>query len=323
MKIISALKNGFTKVIESIKILLIIYAVNISLALLLAMPMFMTLKSDTEKRIVRESLAAGFDYQWWDEFEFKAEGIEETFRPTLVGGFGPIIDNLELLLTGEFSRLGLLIFLFGIMYLTVSSFFAGGALGIYEDEKRKYSVGRFFSHSAVYFNRFFSLTLTAVIVYVLIYKLLHYAIFGLVDRITVNFMSERSAFFVNLLGYLVILAVILFINILFDYAKAVVVVEKRQSAWEAVWWALKFVFKHFAKVAGLYLLVGIIGLAIATAFALILSAFTPTTITVLLFAILLQQIYIFVKIGIRLNFYACQLDMYNQGKALVRRLPKA
>jgi len=323
MKIITALKNGFEKVVKNIKILPIIYVVNIILALFLALPMFATLKSDTEKRMVRDGLVEGFDYEWWDEFSFQAEGIEKTFLPTLVGGFGAIIDNLELLLTGEFTRLGLLVFLLGILYLILCSFFAGGAIAIYADEKRKYSVGRFFSHSAAYFNRFFSLTLTDVILCVIIYKLLHPKIFGIVDSITENFMSERSAFFINLLGYIVILAVILFINMLFDYAKVIVVVENRQSAWEAVWWSLKFTIKHFGKVIGLYLLIGIIGLAAATVFALILSVFNPATVLLVIISILLQQLYIFVKIGIRLNFYACQLDMYTQGKALVRKLPKA
>lgn len=323
MKIISALKSGFSKVIKSIKILPIIYIVNICMAMLLAIPMFSSLKNETEMQGVRDSLSTGFDYEWWDEFNFSAKGIEETLQPTLVGGFGPILENLELLLTGEFTRLGLLIFLAALLYISISSFFAGGALAIYEDEKRKYSIGRFFSHSAVYFNRFFSLTLTSIILFVIIYKILHPALFNLVDYITANFMSERSAYFVNFLGYMVILIVILFINLLLDYAKIVVVVEKRESAWEAVWWALKFIFKHFGKVSGLYLLVGIIGLSVAALFALILSTFTPSTVIILIIAILIQQVYILAKMGIRLCFYACQLDMYTQGKVLVRRLPKA
>jgi len=322
MKIILALKSGFAKVFESIRIIPIIYLFNISLALLLSVSLFYSLKSDTAKRTVRESLETGFDYEWWSEFNFQAEGIEKTFQPTIVGGFGPILENLELLLTGEFKHVGILIFLLGAMYVAVSSFFAGGAIAVYEDEKRKYSLGRFFSNSAIYFNRFFSLTFTAVILYFLVYWLLHPAIFSLVDRITANFMTERATLFVNIIGYFIVLVVILFINMLFDYAKVIVVVEKRDSAWEAVWLALKFLLKRFGKASGLYLLIGIIGLAIARVFALVLSVFEPNTVLLLIIAILIQQLYILVKITVRLVFYASQLDLFVQAKSLVRRLPK-
>ena len=323
MKIIALFKSGFSKLLANLKIILIIYIVNITLTILIAVPLYVSLRNDTAKREVRETLTSGFDYEWWNEFSFQAKGIEKTFIPSLESGFGPLLENFELILSGDFSRLGTLLFLLALVYMIINSFFAGGAIAIYADEKRKYSISRFFSNSAVFFNRYFSLTLTLLLLFILFFKVIHPAIFLFIKGITYNTISERLVFFLNFLGYLVFFILILFVNMVFDYAKVIVVVENRESAWQAIWWALKFVLKHFSKVMRLYYFLGLVAIGLAFTLALIQSVYNTSSVIVLVIAVIVQQASIFLKIGMRLLFYTAQLDMYLYGKSLVRRQPKA
>ncbi len=322
MHIIKSFKTGLALVFEHIKIIPIIYAVNFSLAALLAVPMYISLHEALGSSGVRDELWQGFDHEWWTEFNFQAEGLEKTFRPSLSGGFGAIFDNLELLLTGKFTSFGAWIFVFGIAYLFLSAFMNGGIIGLFAEEKRKFSTSRFFSNAGLYFHHFFALALTAMLVLLLVYKVFSPAIFGIIDGLTADWLSDRAAWFINLIGYLLLLLIVIFVNMIFDYAKIILVVEKKESSWLCIWYALKFAVRHLANAGGLYLLLSLVGVGLTLLFALLDSLINPSQVLILILAVVIQQTFIMAKIWLRLNFYGAQLSYYNQGQSEVRRLRK-
>ena len=114
----------------------IIYIVNLAVATILAIPMFVTLNNSIGARAVREKMMQSFDYDWWTTFRLGANSFEKTIRPSLSSGFGSLFDNLQLLLTGKFNSFGIWILVFGVTYLLLAAFMNGGVIGIYADEKR-------------------------------------------------------------------------------------------------------------------------------------------------------------------------------------------
>jgi len=322
MSIIKSFKSGLALVFEHLKIIPIIYAVNFSLAALLAIPMYISLHEAIGTSGVRDELMQGFDHEWWTEFNFHAEGLEKTFRPSLSGGFGAIFDNVELLLTGKFTSFGTGIFIFGVTYVFVSAFMNGGIIGLFAEEKRKFSTSRFFSNAGLYFHHFFALALTAMLLFLLVYKAFSSALFGALGSFTAEWLSDRAAWFVNLIGYVVLLLIVIFFNMIFDYAKIILVVEKKESSWLCIWYSLKFSARHLANAGGLYLLLILVGVGLTLVFALLDSLINPSQVLVLIIAVIFQQGFIIAKIWLRLNFYGAQLSYYNQGQSEVRRLKK-
>lgn len=310
MNIFKALNNGFTLVITNFKMTLIVYTINICLAVLIAIPVYTSLKADISDRAVREALEQNFDYEWWSSFNYQAEGLEKTVRPALSSGFAPLFDNLELLVTGKFSEFGLVIFIWGLAMVFISAFFNGGVIGLYADEKRTFSVSRFFSLSGFYFHHFFALALTMLLVMLIFYKTLHPLILHAADQLAGG--SSANVWMVNSFAFLLLLIIIFFIKIVFDYAKIILVVENKQSSWLCIWLAVKFVGRHLHKTFGLYLLLSAIGLCLALFFGFLLDILNASSLFVLLTVILIQQVFIFIKIGLRFAFYASQLELYRQ-----------
>ena len=312
MNVMNAFRRGLNLVAEHIKIVPIIYAINLTVAAVLAVPMFATLDGALSHRAANETMMQGFDHTWWSEFSFHADSFEKTFRPSLSSGFGPLFDNLELLLTGRFTNFGIWIFVLGLAYLMLVAFTNGGVIGTFIDEKRTFSVRRFFATSGYFFHHFFALALTAVLVFFLVYKFVSSFIFGIVDAVTASWVSEPAIWFLNLGGYLLLLVLVVFINMIFDYAKIIIVSEEKESSWLCIWLALKFAVPHLFKTSGLYYLLSGLGVLLVVVFGLLLTWIPSGTVFMLILAILVQQTFILAKIALRLSFYGAQLVLYQQ-----------
>ncbi|MCR4437548.1 MAG: hypothetical protein QHJ34_00700 [bacterium] len=322
MKVFQSLKSGIQAVLGNPKVAVAVYLTNLALAMILALPMYRILHASFAHSAVRETMALGFDYDWWTEFSAHAEGLAKTFRPE-VSGLGPFLENAEFLVQGRFGRFGLMVLLVGLVYLVINAFLAGGAFAAYAAERQKQTMTRMFGAAGQFFARFLSLVLMGVFCYFLVYKGAGGLVRNIVTRLSEGLATERAAFFVGGLGTLVILFLLAFVNLVFDYAKAVVVHENRQSAAEALWIATKFVVANLGKCLGLYWLVGVAGGAAVLLLFGLTSLIPQSKGGGIFAAFLLLQLLIMVKVFVRLLFYSSQLAAYRTAKAEVRRLPKA
>jgi hypothetical protein len=322
MNIINFIKNGVSLVGHYFKMILVVYAINISLALLLAVPFYFTLSDTIGTQGLRDQLGNGFQYDWWSEFRLNAHGIEETIRPTLSGGFAPLFDNLELMLTGRFNTFGIWILVFGFAYLCLSAFLNGGVIALYAEEKRSFSISRFFSFAGFYFHHFIAVAMTSVLLYFIVYKFLSTWIFALVHLFTSAGMNDHLVWFVHLVGYCIVLAIIILFNMVLDYTKIILVIEKKDSAWLSLWESVKFIAKYFFLAFGLYTALALFGISLVLVFGLIFNAFNHNPVFLVILLILFQQIFIILKIGLRLTFYGSQLLFYQEEHSQERRLKK-
>ncbi len=323
MKMIKALRNGLNLVIENYKMVPIIYVVNLAAGLLLAIPFTSQLGKEIAFKGVRDDLTTSFNFDWWSALQTSKEGLINTLRPAIDGGFGPVFDNLELLLSGGFTRYSLVVFLLALVYISIAAFFNGGTLALYADEKRSYSTGRFFSLSGFYYHHLFALALTMVLLFLVIYKFLHPALFSVIDAIAAPLMSEKAVWWLNFGGYLIFALLFVLIKIVFDYAKIILIKENHESSWFCIWLAFKFVVGHPLKTLGLYGLLLLISAAVMLVLGSLLEIINPTGIFVLIILVVLQQIFIFIKIGLRLVFLGSQLALYGQKKTVQVKVKKS
>jgi len=205
----------------------------------------------------------------------------------------------------------------------VNAFLAGGAMGCYAAERQKSSTARIFAQGGQFFGRFLTLVVMGVFFYFLVYKGAGGLVRSIVARIQEGLSTERAAFVVGALGTVLVLFLLTFVNMIFDYGKAVVVHENRQSAAEALWAATKFVVPNVGKCLALYWLLGTVGVVAVLLIFAVIAAIPQSTGWGVAIAALLFQLLVFVKVLVRLLFYASQLVAYRTAKSEIRRLPRA
>ncbi|MBN1561002.1 hypothetical protein JW998_12185 [candidate division KSB1 bacterium] len=321
MKIRDAFRHGLSLVNHHRKMIGIIYLVNLCFALIVAAPLFTLFHSRVGSLVGRDELLTGLPYSWWSALQIDARGLENTIRPSLSGGFGPLIDNLELLLTGQFQLYGWFVFSLIVGYLFIAAFFNGGAIALFADERRSFSAGRFFSYAGTYFHHMAALAVTTVALFALLYKVINPAIFSLLDRIVGDSLSQSFAWIVHFIGYLFILTIVFLITLILDYAKVIVISEKKNSSWASIGLAAAFIFRSFGKTVGLNVLLAFLAIALVLGGGLLMSIITPSNLLLLVGSFIVQQLFIAAKIAVRLTFYASETALY-QAHAAARTMVK-
>jgi len=156
------------------------------------------------------------------------------------------------------------------------------------------------------------LGLFALVAYALLFELVHGWLFdGLYERVTRDFTVERSAFFVRVALYLVFGLLVAVVNLVFDYAKIRAVVEDRRSMVGALRAGARFVWRHRAATAGLYLAVGALFAVVLAAYAAVApGVWGPGWSTARGLAI--AQLYVLARLWVKLVFYASQTSLFQQ-----------
>ncbi len=322
MNISSLFSRGLNLVIENRKLVVTIFVVNLCLALLLAVPFFVGLNAEVADALVRDQLSSGFDHGWWQEFNFERSDLPSTFRPGLSHGYAILFDNVELLLTGKLAQFGWYVFPVVLAFLFLAAFFNGGAIALFSDEKRQFSLQWFFSSSAYYFHHLATLAFTALLLFGICYKVIFPGIINGITGLAGADASQPVLWFLNLLGFIIVAILIFLITMIFDYAKVIIINEKKQSSWLCIALAAGFVFKHFFRAAGLYLLSSAVVLLLIVVGGGVLSVMPSNNLFLLIVLVLLQQLYILLKIGARMNFYANQVVLYQDVQAAQRPAKK-
>ena len=117
------------------KMLFWLYGFNLLFAYLITMPVSMMLSKALDKTTAADKVLNAFDF---------------TVLVTILNDYGKGLN------------IGRTITTFGLLYIIVNIFFAGGILKIFIEEK-KFSVKEFFSGCIEYFNRFLRLFLFSLL----------------------------------------------------------------------------------------------------------------------------------------------------------------
>jgi hypothetical protein len=281
INILTAYNNGLLLAWQEKKMLFWLYGFNLLFAYLLTLPISMMLSTALGNTIAAEKVLQAFDF---------------TSLVTIVDQFGNGVNLWRMIST------------IGLLYLIVNVFFAGGILKIFIEEKR-FKLKSFLTGCVDYFKRFlklflFSLVflLLAVITYLLISKL-----FGL---LTENSATEHLPMMLFVLKVLILGVMLAIINMIFDYARIMTVVNDFYGMYKTIKQAMMFVIMIPRKTMTLYFLY-LFTLIVLMIIYLFVESFINVTnwLTILLF-FLWTQIFIISRLWIRISFFAGQYHFY-------------
>lgn len=302
----SAFREGIRRVNGAPMLVLGVSAVTFFVALPLALALQGMLEAHLGKSLAAGHTHPGAVYEWWQEFSSQAAGLGSTFTPSITG-FGAVLDNLSAILDN--TALAATIAGVTAAWMLLWSFLSGGIIDRLARNRRTRSSG-FFAASGVHFWRFLRLGVFAWFVYYVLFGWVHGWIFtDLYTKMTRDLTVERTAFLIRLAGYAFFGMLLVFFNVIFDYARIRIVVEDRRSAIGAIAAGARFVRRHPGRVFVVYALNTV-------AFGVLIAAYAAFTMVVprtggwIWAALLGGQAFIVGRHYLKLLFYASETALF-------------
>jgi hypothetical protein len=306
-----AFLDGVKRVVSAPALLIGVFVLTCVLALPLALTLRGMLGEHLGNSLAAAEAADAVNYDWWQEFEAQAAGLGTSFTPSIIG-FAAVLDNMSSLLDKEPQIAPVA----GVVaaYLLAWTFLAGGIVDRLARRRPTRAHG-FFAASGVFFFRFLRLGLLAAIAYGFLYVYAHEWIFDSWFRAaTQDLAVERAAFFWRVAMYAIFGALLLFANLLFDYAKIRAVVEDRRSMIVALLASARFVVHNPGRVMGLYLSNAAAFLALIALWALVAPGAGGAGLSMWA-GFLLAQAYLLARLFLKLHFIASQTSLFQASLA--------
>ena len=310
MNAAAAFREGLRRVNGAPLVLAGMCAFTLLFTLPLSLVVRDAIASHLGRSLVADSVAAGVNYDWWQEFIAQASGLAATFAPSIVG-FGAVLDNLSALL----DNLPMATAVAGAIaaWMIGWSFLSGGVMDRYARIRHTRAHG-FFAACGTHFWRFLRLGVLALAAYYFLFGFVHGLLldtaFGALTR---NMSEERLAFALRVAGYVIFGLLLVAVNLAFDYARVRIVVEDRRSAIGALLAGARFVRRNRGAVL-LYLLNGIVFVVIVLLYAVV-NPGAPAAGLWTWAALALGQGYIVVRHYLKLLFYASEVAFFQSALA--------
>ncbi|MFO7980056.1 MAG: hypothetical protein R6V00_04380 [Candidatus Aminicenantes bacterium] len=309
MKILINLITGLNMTRRTIKMVLLLYVLNLLFASLLAVPMFHSLKNHIGPSAVGDELEKGFDYLWWEEYRDQSQGFEKTFTPSIIGK-GALLKNWESLIQMKFLNYPPSLLLFGFLYILLHTFLAGGIVFIFSQEPPKFTFKKFFHGAGKYFPYFLGIMIVSFTVFFFILGSLTRWFGSIVASSAETSVSEITPFILGIIFSLVSLVIFLFCHIVFDYARIKTVSEQRKNIFKSLLSSLNFVVKNLGATLGLYYLLFAVTILLSIIYISIHSLIPQVSLWSVGIVFIIQQSFIFALIGIRCWLYSSQLKLF-------------
>jgi hypothetical protein len=311
MSITQAFRDGVRRVNQAPAVLAGVFLI----ALLLALPLGLTLRGMLRESLgdslAAETMASGVNFDWWQEFAEQAQGIGETFSPSIIG-FGAVLDNASSMLDNRTHAT--VVAAAGTAYVLSWIFLVGGILDRYARNRATRSAA-FFAACGTFFFRFLRLAVMAWIGYYLLFRYLHHWLFDdFFGWATRDFTVERTAFLLRVTLYLVFGVLLLAWNVFIDYAKVRAVVEDRRSMIGALFGGIRFVVRHPRPAAGLYLLDGALFVLVLAVYAVVAPGAGSIGWSMWL-GFLLGQLFVLGRLWVKLVFWASETSLFQAALA--------
>ena len=306
MRPLHAWRDGIRRVASAPLLLIGVWVMTTLVSLPLTLLMRTEIAGHLGNSLAADAAARGMNYEWMQEFAGQATGLATTFRPTIVG-FAAVLDNLSAYMDNV-QRPAAIAGAIGV-YALLWVFFSGGIIDRYARGGTARASG-FVSASGRFFFRVLRLALVTLVVYGLLFGVLHPWMFNTVyPRLVRGVDLERTAFVIRAGLYLVFGLLLAAANVVFDYAKVRTVVEDRHSVLVALAASFRFIRNNPAAALGVYLVNVVL-------FALVLAAYAfiaPSAggIGVMVWAgFVIGQAYIAGRLCVRLLFLASETALF-------------
>jgi len=308
MTIKRAFAAGLHRTGASKRYILLVYAVNLILAIILAVAVGRSISTSLGHSTRAEQLLRGFDDPWYRSYSVDAKGLAATFEPGVVGA-GAVLKSLDAFLTGRMLQQNASVLVVGALYLLLWTFFAGGFIAIYADPENP---SEFFHRAARFFPRILPLTVLGLVLYVLMFDYVLQWLGDAVKAMTRDTLDERVQFAYTVTKYALFWVILWFINMWFDYGKIALVTDDRKNPLGALAAAWRFVIGHFRGTYGLYLLVGVVAAVLLALYAWLAPGARQASYVLIFLAFLAGQVYLLARLTVRCLFLSSQTAMYGE-----------
>ncbi|TAK61281.1 MAG: hypothetical protein EPO24_05895 [Bacteroidetes bacterium] len=210
--------------------------------------------------------------------------------------------------SGGMKMLGGIIFVVSLLYGGISLFISGGAISLMV-RKERWNSSLFWGDSAKYFGRLLRLFLLSIPVFIIFYlvQFIELAIvrifFGSDPYENVKFWGAIIRIGIGYLGILVYYMIL-------DYAKIYAIKNDERNMSKALWKSIIFTMKNFFTTFSLACSFFIIGVVALLLFKVTSEFVSGSQALMILFLIILQQMYLAFKMFIKLMLYSSQTMLY-------------
>ena len=309
MSVTSAFADGLRRVARARMLISGLWLTTVAMTLPFVLVLRDALADHLGDSLAADTAASAVNFDWWNEFLAQATGLGQTFVPSVIG-FAAVMKNLSTVI--DRGPLTLSLALLVGANTVVSFFLLGGVLDRLARDRATAGHG-FFAACGVFFFRFLRLASLAGAAYGVLFVAVYPWLFDdLYGGLTRNMTVERNAFALRLAFVAVFGAMLLLVNLVFDYAKVRMVVEDRRSGFGALIAAVRFVRRQRGAAIGLYLLNTFLFVLLLAIYFLVAPGAAGSGISVWL-GLLIGQLYIIARITVRLTFAATQIALF-QGR---------
>lgn len=278
--IFGSIKKGLKQTFGNKRMLFIFYGVNLLFGALIMYPVRSLLNSFACSTMMADRLAGRLDMDFLLEFILKQ--------------------------SGAFSMLVGLITVIALAYLFIELFLSGGAFSVFRDGGT-WEAATFWGNSGKYFGRFFRLALWNIPVFLILYLIQYVP--GWILRIQI---SDAAVFWNRVLRVIIGYAGIILSYAIFDYARIHTVMTDEHAMRKAIWRGIKFTFRRFLRTFSLASVIFLAGLVVLFIYNPIADSLHAPSWFVAILLVLLQQLYMIVRMSLKLTLYASQCELYQK-----------
>ncbi len=283
MNIFKAYIKGFLNSVRLYRMIFILYTINFVVAILLAISFFNSLHLSVGHSLERETILKQFDFSFFVD-----------------------ISNQSL---DVFINIFCQIQWFVLIYWLLSVFVTGGVFQTIVDAK--FNITTFLIASLRNFIKFFGINILSLVFHILIIAIIYPAFYYISVALSSYFTSENSYYIMAATAMFIHLFFFLIILMINDYAKFFVFTNRSNNIFKGVIYAIRFIFYNFLKTYSLLLFLILPSGILIGSYFLLAGDLYMTTILNIILMFLIQQIFIFLKIGFKVWRFSSHKLMNN------------
>ncbi|MBD3288583.1 hypothetical protein GF337_07250 [candidate division KSB1 bacterium] len=286
--IVKSIINGFKQVRRNMRIVYIFYLFNLLFGVLLMLPFRAPVSKMIGNTLWGEQLAGRFDFNFLLEFL--------AYSKDALPAISAFLTTVP------------------IVYLLLSLFLSGGAFSIFVTGETFQPV-RFWGDSARYFGRFIRLGLFTIPVFLAFILLPPLLVKGIQRLIWGSDPYQNILYWGGWLKVILRYSGFYLSVMIFDYARIYVVENDESKMLLALKTGFLFVFKNLLRTGGLMLLIIVAGIIVLIIYNLIADVLTLPNALVIIFLFLVQQLYMFFRMLLRVTLYAGEVSLFQNSDA--------
>ncbi len=285
MTTLQAIACGLAAVRRTKWMVSIFYACNLLLAAAIAAPMYTAISEHVGNSELGQQLAGGFSAAWLTEFSIL---------------YGAFLKNFSISVVYA-----------GILFLALNTVLSAGAFEVFTrgEGARMHAFGRGIGK---FFGRFARLVLIASLFYFLVFWFFNWAVYGGLNVLFRNSVTERGYFYLNLLRVALLFFCVVVVNMVVEYAKADIVIHEHASSLAALGHGAGFVFSRLGRVLAIYVGLGMLTVACMAVYNLFAYFFPQSAVWPILVWFLVAQALFWLRWMFRLASWGAAVAYYGR-----------